>query len=102
MQVSIIKNQKMLIRDKMTKWQWHFLFALLFFSGSCSKTKRSPEKRIIGTGTTDSRIIGTGTTDSRQITNQRTCPYDSINVILSFVIFGIFINNSTAKVTNKS
>ena len=24
MQVSIIKNQKMLIRDKMTKWQWHF------------------------------------------------------------------------------
>ena len=92
MQVSIIKNQKMLIRDKMTKWQWHFLFALLFFSGSCSKTKRSPEKRI----------IGTGTTDSRQITNQRTCPYDSINVILSFVIFGIFINNSTAKVTNKS
>ena len=31
-----------------------------------------------------------------------TCPYDSINVILSFVIFGIFINNSTAKVTNKS
>ena len=22
-------------------------------------------------------IIGTGTTDSRQITNQRTCPYDS-------------------------
>ena len=92
MQVSIIKNQKMLIRDKMTKWQWHFLFALLFFSGSCSKTKRSPEKRI----------IGTGTTDSRQITNQRTCPYDSINVILSFVIFGIFINNSSAKVTNKS
>ena len=92
MQVSIIKNQKMLIRDKMTKWQWHFLFALLFFSGSCSKTKRSPEKRI----------IGTGTTDSRQITNQRTCTYDSINVILSFVIFGIFINNSTAKVTNKS
>ena len=92
MQVSIIKNQKMLIRDKMTNWQWHFLFALLFFSGPCSKTKRSPEKRI----------IGTGTTDSRQITNQRTCPYDSINVILSFVIFVIFINNSTAKVTNKS
>ena len=25
-----------------------------------------------------------------------------LNVILSFVIFGIFINNSTAKVTNKS
>ena len=23
------------------------------------------------------RVIGTGTTDSRQITNQRTCPYDS-------------------------
>ena len=23
------------------------------------------------------RVIGTGSTDSRQITNQRTCPYDS-------------------------
>ena len=85
MYVSIIKNQKCLF---VTKWQNDndiFLSALLFFSGPCSK-----------------RIIGTGTTDSRQITNQRTCPYDSINVILSFVIFGIFINNSTAKVTNKS
>ena len=76
MYVSIIKNQKFLF---VTKWQNDndiFLSALLFFSGPCSKTKRSPEKRI----------IGTGTTDSRQITNQRTCPYDSINVILSFVI----------------
>ena len=29
------------------------------------------------TGAAKERVIGTGTTDSRQITNQRTCPYDS-------------------------
>ena len=28
-------------------------------------------------GEAKERVIGTGTTDSRQITNQRTCPYDS-------------------------
>ena len=28
-------------------------------------------------GEAKERFIGTGTTDSRQITNQRTCPYDS-------------------------
>ena len=28
-------------------------------------------------GEAKERVIGTGSTDSRQITNQRTCPYDS-------------------------
>ena len=36
------------------------------------ETKGEAKGRVIGT-----RVIGTGTTDSRQITNQRTCPYDS-------------------------
>ena len=36
------------------------------------ETKGEAKERVIGT-----RVIGTGTTDSRQITNQRTCPYDS-------------------------
>ena len=33
-------------------------------------------------GEAKERVIGTGTTDSRQITNQRTCPYDSVTTFL--------------------